>query len=56
MDNSYLIIAGFVYLITCIWIAVEADFRGHGWFNVFTFCLFCTPLIGAIIFSHYKPK
>lgn len=56
MDNTYLYIAGFVYLVMCIWIAAEGDIRGHAPIYVFMFCIFCSPLLGAIMFSHYKPE
>lgn len=56
METTYLYIAGFLYLVICIWIAAEADIRGHSWFYVFMFNLICSPLLGAIMFSHYKPE
>jgi hypothetical protein len=54
MDNLSWIIIGTVYLTTCIWTAVEADERGHTGMMVFFFCLVCSPLIGAIMFTTYK--
>lgn len=56
MDEYTWYIIGATYLIACICVAVEADARGHDGFTTFFFCVFCSPLIGAIMYSHYKQK
>lgn len=56
MDNTYLYIGIFIYAVICVWIAAEADLRGHSWAYAFLFCVICSPLLGCIMFSHYKPE
>lgn len=42
------------YLICCVIIAATAANRGHHFAEVFALCLFASPLIAAIIYSHKK--
>lgn len=46
----------FVYLLLAAFIALEAIERGYGFWRPFFYSLLFSPLIGAILFSHYKPK
>ncbi|MEP7375545.1 MAG: hypothetical protein ABI675_19525 [Chitinophagaceae bacterium] len=43
------------YFLIAIIVSVEAYYRGHNFFWVLLLTLFITPLLGAIMFSHYKP-
>lgn len=42
------------YVLGCITVAVELSKRGWGIARVFFVSLLASPIVGAIIFSHYK--
>lgn len=44
------------YLVICIFVAIEGSLRGHNFLYALVFSLLCSPLIGAILFSPFKPK
>lgn len=55
MDTStilYLI----AYSVVCLLVAIEGSLRGHGFLYTLIITILTTPIIGAIMFSHYKPK
>lgn len=57
MDTGLIqVIIGIAYLIMCFAIEDVAEKRGHKLGAAFLTSLLCTPLIGAILYSHYKPK
>lgn len=55
-ENNWIFLSGLLYFVSCVWVTAEADIRGHKGFNVFMFCLICTPLLGAIMFHTYKQE
>ena len=57
MDTSSLLFAaGISYFVICMIIGFVGRDRGHGFAECFIISIVCTPLIGAILYSHYKPK
>lgn len=56
MDMNLIIALGIPYVILCVIVGSVADGRGHGMGTPFAVCFFCSPLIGAILYGHYKPK
>jgi hypothetical protein len=56
MESSSMILILIVLdIFICIGIAYEADDRGHGFVIPFIMSIIASPLIGAILYSPYKP-
>lgn len=54
MDYTLLSVVAYAFITFAI--AVEAYYRGHNFFWAFIMTIFITPLLGAIMFAHYKPE
>lgn len=45
-----------VYILISFFVALESSFRGWKFSWSFFMCVVCTPLIGAVLFSHPNKK
>lgn len=56
MDSQTILLLIGAYLFICFLVAAECGNRGWSIGNVFVMCALISPIIGAILFSHYRQE
>lgn len=52
----YLLFGGIIYIILCVFVAIEGKSRKVGFFRTFLSSLLLTPIFGYYMVNKYKPK